>query len=954
MTDISTRIIISARDMATSTFRKVELAGESMMRRLTSMQGTIAAGLGAAGFGLGLTETLRETARYETGLTDMAKVTDENLDAISKRIMALPPEFGTATDLMLGYYETMSSGLTDPVKSMDMLIVASKAAKGAHVEQGETIKALTKTMTGFAGELNTAAQASDLLFGIEKVGQSTFRELVPHIGSLAALSHELGVRATEMGGGLALATQTAGSTSDAATQLTRVMMGLYKPTEEMAKMLKRMGYESGQALVKDKGFVGALKAVKEAAEKGNVPVSKLFESSEALIGLAALSVNGFAPLIESIQQMHDATGMTEKAFQQYKATLGGVYETTSDMVGKIVLKFGNEMSPAIKRGMEDTQAWIMGHDADIGEWARRTGEGVESGLGHMRGLIDIYSALPSEITGPAGAGIFVRMLFGAWQPAVVVSTIAALSASMDSLNKSAGTSLPSLSGMLNNLQESGRNFQNVYDVLSGKRDWNTGNLLNAGGGKLMSAHGGAAAMLPAHGDGASLAQAAAKAASSITLAGDPEVEKKQAAALKQLRATLDELTKTDADLKVAKLRAEFDELAKTLGKNTPEMKQLSELIDQITETRHSPAELQKVNRDFDKELATLRAEAQVLQMQREANMTGGARKQSEAQQQAAVERARLEQQAAQWRKDGITEERVAERVRLEGIRIDAGARKQNHEMVVTFERAYRETVLGNHAARMAAIREEADAYLAAGADRVRVEEWVREQELRISRDASDGMIRALKDFHDDATNQAKQWESFTTSTFSSVSGAFRLTTKGMTVDWDSAMNSMLNSLFQMQVQAAAGGLAGLLHDALSSAFSGGGGTGGSASGAWGSYADRVPGISGTRASGGAVQAGRAYLVGEERAELFVPNMNGSIVPQVAYLAQSTPAATPQAVRNPAGLNLKIEVVPPPGQPMKVARQETRMDGETTVAKLFLSALANNNSGLTDTLQNMGG
>lgn len=953
MTDISTRIIISARDMATSTFRKVELAGESMMRRLTSMQGTIAAGLGAVGLGVGLTETLRETARFETALSDMGKVSDESFGAISKRILALPPELGTASELMDAYYQTMSAGVTDPVKALDMVVTASKAAKGAHVEQGETIKVLTKTMTGFAGELKTAAEASDLLFGIEKVGQTTFRELVPHVGSLAALSREVGVRATEMGGALALTTQTAGSTSDAATQLRGVLLGLYKPTEEMAKLFKRMGYESGQALVKDKGFVGALQAVYAAAEKAKVPISKLFENSEALVGLAAMSANGFSPLIASIEAMRNSVGMTQKAFVDWSGTLDGVYDVTSNTVSKLAQKFGNEMSPAIKRAMEDTRAWIMGHDADIGEWARNAGEGVESLTTTARGLIDIYAALPSEITGPAGAGIFVRMLFGAWQPAVVVSTIAALSASMDSLNKSAGTSLPSLSGMLNNLQESGRNFQNVYDVLSGKRDWNTGNLLNAGGGKLMSAHGGAAAMLPAHGDGASLAQAAAKAASSVTLSGDPEVEKKQAAALKQLKATLAELTKTDADLKVAKLRLEFDELAKTLGKNTPEMKELSALIDQIAETRHSPAELQKVNRDFDKELATLRAEAQVLQMQREMNMTGGARKQSEAQQQAAVERARLEQQAKQWRTDGVTEERVAERVRLEGIRIDAGARKQNHEMVVSFERAYRETVLGNHAARMAAIREEADAYLAAGADRVRVEEWVREQELRISRDASDGMIRALKDFHDDATNQAKQWESFTTSTFSSVTGAFRLTTKGMTVDWDNAMNNMLNSLFQMQVQAAAGGLAGLLHDALSSAFSGGGGTGGSASGAWGSYADRVPGISGTRASGGAVQAGRAYLVGEERAEIFVPGMNGAIVPQVAYLAQGTPAAAPQAVR-PTGVNLKVELVNQSGTPMKATQQSVAFDGETYVCKMLLSGLSNDNSGIATTFANMRG
>ncbi|WMW64391.1 phage tail tape measure protein [Nitratidesulfovibrio liaohensis] len=877
MTDISTRIIISARDMATSTFRKVELAGESMMRRLTSMQGTIAAGLGAVGLGVGLTETLRETARFETALSDMGKVSDESFGAISKRILALPPELGTASELMDAYYQTMSAGVTEPVKALDMVVTASKAAKGAHVEQGETIKVLTKTMTGFAGELKTAAEASDLLFGIEKVGQTTFRELVPHVGSLAALSREVGVRATEMGGALALTTQTAGSTSDAATQLRGVLLGLYKPTEEMAKLFKRMGYESGQALVKDKGFVGALQAVYAAAEKAKVPISKLFENSEALVGLAAMSANGFSPLIASIEAMRNSVGMTQKAFVDWSGTLDGVYDVTSNTVSKLAQKFGNEMSPTIKRAMEDTRAWIMGHDADIGEWARRTGEGVESLTASARGLIDVYNSLPDDITGAAGNGLIARMLFGSWKAAAVVAVVTELNSSMTAINNNLGTSLTTFDNLQKGYAASVQNFQNVFDVLSGKRDWNTGKWLN-GADKMLQSHGGGT-MLSAHGDGASLAQAAAKAASSVTLAGDPEAEKKQAAALKQLRATLDELTKTDADLKVAKLRAEFDELAKTLGKNTPEMKQLSELIDQITETRHSPAELQKVNRDFDKELATLRAEAQVLQMQREANMTGGARKQSEAQQQAAVERARLEQQAAQWRKDGITEERVAERVRLEGIRIDAGARKQNHEMVVAFERAYRETVLGNHAARMAAIREEADAYLAAGADRVRVEEWVREQELRISRDASDGMIRALKDYYNTATDAARNWEGLTTNSIGNVENA--LVDLGMTgkASVSDMVDSMIRDIMRLVVrQNITGPLAGIMSGVVGDIGS-------------------LFGLSGARASGGAVQAGRAYLVGEERAEIFVPGMNGAVVPQVAYLASGD---GPSASRDGAG------------------------------------------------------
>ncbi|MDB5620761.1 hypothetical protein [Tardiphaga sp.] len=37
---------------------------------------------------------------------------------------------------------------------------------------------------------------------------------------------------------------------------------------------------------------------------------------------------------------------------------------------------------------------------------------------------------------------------------------------------------------------------------------------------------------------------------------------------------------------------------------------------------------------------------------------------------------------------------------------------------------------------------------------------------------------------------------------------------------------------------------------------------------------------GARASGGPVSAGQAYVVGENRPELFVPNQSGTIIPQI--------------------------------------------------------------------------
>ncbi len=59
----------------------------------------------------------------------------------------------------------------------------------------------------------------DLLFAIEKAGKTNFQELVPVMGDLATGASATGISVNELGAALAVVTQTAGSTAQAATQV---------------------------------------------------------------------------------------------------------------------------------------------------------------------------------------------------------------------------------------------------------------------------------------------------------------------------------------------------------------------------------------------------------------------------------------------------------------------------------------------------------------------------------------------------------------------------------------------------------------------------------------------------------------------------------------------------------------------------------------------------------------
>jgi len=88
----------------------------------------------------------------------------------------------------------------------------------------------------------------------------------------------------------------------------------------------------------------------------------------------------------------------------------------------------------------------------------------------VRGLLDIYSMVPPELVEAAGYGIIGRILFGGWGPAKIIAATAIIN---DLASKGLGYGGGDFA---KKYQGATRSFQNVFDALTGKRDWRTGAL----------------------------------------------------------------------------------------------------------------------------------------------------------------------------------------------------------------------------------------------------------------------------------------------------------------------------------------------------------------------------------------------------------------------------------------------------------------------------------------------
>lgn len=146
--------------------------------------------------------------------------------------------------------------------------------------------------------------------------------------------------------------------------------------------------------------------------------------------------------------------------------------------------------------------------------------------------------------------------------------------------------------------------------------------------------------------------------------------------------------------------------------------------------------------------------------------------------------------------------------------------------------------------------------------------------LEEAKQAAADAERARKAAEKDATKEAEEatraWSAGFGALENSATSALDAILEG-TFNVRGALAGLLRDLAKVALNAAFSGLASGAGGILGSLFGGGLPImGGSALGA----------VPGARAGGGPVQRGRPYIVGERRAELFVPDVSGDIIPSV--------------------------------------------------------------------------
>ena len=291
-------------------------------------------------------------AQFEKQMSNVATLLDGNVKARIdelgdqilevKRVTKKPIE-----DLTNGAYQIISA-FGDAPDSAKKLEISAKAAKAGVAETLDAVNLFSAQMKGYG---DTSAefmqQCADMNFQVVKLGQTTFPELAAALPSVVPIAKMMGVTIQEVNGYLATMTGVTGNASEVTTQLASALTALLKPSKEMTKKIKALGFADGQAMIKARGLQGSLEVLRKTV-KTDIEFGKLFGRKEG-INFALAATGTLADTVrQKTKAMYEATGSAETAFRKQGDNMLAKWTAITNAVEIAQIQIGQKLTPFLK------------------------------------------------------------------------------------------------------------------------------------------------------------------------------------------------------------------------------------------------------------------------------------------------------------------------------------------------------------------------------------------------------------------------------------------------------------------------------------------------------------------------------------------------------------------------------------------------------------------------------
>ena len=306
------------------------------------------------------------------GLTGEAA--EKSFKSLQSGVAGLSQEIGVAQNVLVkGLYQAISAGVPRE-NAFDFMKVASKAAIAGVTDTETAVDGLTSIINAFGLQASDAGKVADSMFTTVKGGKTNFAQLSDAMFNVAPLAASAKVGFQEVNAAIAAMTSQGVPTSVATTQIRAALQGLLAPSEEITGIFNKLGFQSAQAAIEQKGFGFALDAVKDAAGGDQGKLQGLLGSIEAVGAANILAGTGAEKFAAEMKNQATSAGATETAFNEMEKSGSRSMEKLKTSLGNAGTSIGTLLLPSVEKitggittlatkfsGLEDSQkSWVTG------------------------------------------------------------------------------------------------------------------------------------------------------------------------------------------------------------------------------------------------------------------------------------------------------------------------------------------------------------------------------------------------------------------------------------------------------------------------------------------------------------------------------------------------------------------------------------------------------------------
>jgi len=272
-----------------------------------------------------LREAVAESIEFQRHIAEIRAIAPQ-LGGSFTQLTSEAAEFAKQFNIPLmesseGLYETISDQFSGMSERANVMSAAMKLAKVGVMDFQDATTLLTGTLNAFGMASEQAELVAAKYFTTINLGHVRGKELADTMGQVIPIAAELGVSLDEINSAMIAMTIGGMDAHKSVTGLRGAMTAFLKPSEDMKKVIREMGFTSAEQLVQAKGFQGALQAVADASDNMASGIAKSFRNVRALTAELRLTGEGAVKVEEAMKAMAASTpDALDKIYKQFIST----------------------------------------------------------------------------------------------------------------------------------------------------------------------------------------------------------------------------------------------------------------------------------------------------------------------------------------------------------------------------------------------------------------------------------------------------------------------------------------------------------------------------------------------------------------------------------------------------------------------------------------------------------